>query len=92
MGAMANSEDPDEVPHKAAFYQHLHCLLGQNGSSQREKYISLEIITYNPSIYTMNHPGVSASNFIENSFGLGPLSAKKKMHLKMSSAEVVCCK
>ena len=38
MSAMANSEDPDEVPHKTAFYQHLHNLLGQNGSSEREIY------------------------------------------------------
>ena len=26
---MANSEDPDEMPHNAAFHQSLHCLLGQ---------------------------------------------------------------
>ena len=24
---LANSEDPDEMPHKAAFHQGLHCLL-----------------------------------------------------------------
>ena len=30
MGTMANSEDPDEMPHKAAFHQGLHCLLRQN--------------------------------------------------------------
>ena len=24
---MANSEDPDEMPHNAAFHQGLHCLL-----------------------------------------------------------------
>ena len=24
---MANSEDPDEMPHKAAFHQGLHCLI-----------------------------------------------------------------
>ena len=27
MGALANSEDPDEVRHDAAFHQGLHCLL-----------------------------------------------------------------
>ena len=26
-GTLANSEDPDEMPHKVAFYQGLHCLL-----------------------------------------------------------------
>ena len=27
MGTLANSEDPDEMQHKAAFNQGLHCLL-----------------------------------------------------------------
>ena len=26
-GTLANSEDPDEMPHKASFHQGLHCLL-----------------------------------------------------------------
>ena len=33
MGTLANSEDPDEMPHYAAFHQGLHCLLRQNESS-----------------------------------------------------------
>ena len=31
-------------------------------------------------------------NYICEIFCFNPLSAKKKMHLKMLSAEVVCCK
>ena len=27
MGTLANSEDPDEMPHNVAFHQGLHCLL-----------------------------------------------------------------
>ena len=27
MGTLANSVDPDEMQHKAAFHQGLHCLL-----------------------------------------------------------------
>ena len=27
MGTLANSEDPDDMQHNAAFYQDLHCLL-----------------------------------------------------------------
>ena len=27
MGTFANSEDPDEMQHNAAFHQGLHCLL-----------------------------------------------------------------
>ena len=29
-GTFANSEDPDEMPHHAAFHQGLHCLLTEN--------------------------------------------------------------
>ena len=28
IGTLANSVDPDEMPHNAAFHQRLHCLLG----------------------------------------------------------------
>ena len=37
MGTLTNSEDPDEMPHDAAFHQGLHCLLSQNQSSEKEK-------------------------------------------------------
>ena len=37
MGKLANSEDPDEMPHIVAFYHGLHCLLRQNPSSGKEK-------------------------------------------------------
>ena len=30
MGTLANSDDPDEMPHKAVFHQGLHGLLRQN--------------------------------------------------------------
>ena len=36
MGTMANSEDPDEMPHMAAFHQGLHGFLRQNRSSEKE--------------------------------------------------------
>ena len=36
MGTLANSEDPDEMLHNAAFHQGLHCLLRQNWSSEKE--------------------------------------------------------
>ena len=36
MGTLANSEDPDEMPHNVAFHQDLHCLLRQNRSSEKE--------------------------------------------------------
>ena len=49
------SEDPDEMPHYAAFHQGLHCLLRQNRSSQNNTMNS-EIISCDPSMYTMDHP------------------------------------
>ena len=39
MGTFANSEDPDEMPHNAAFHQGLHCLPIQNQSSEKEIYV-----------------------------------------------------
>ena len=35
MGTLANSEDPDEMPHHAAFHQGLHCLLRLKPSSEK---------------------------------------------------------
>ena len=35
-GTIANSEDPDEMPHRVAFHQSLHCLLRLNQSSEKE--------------------------------------------------------
>ena len=55
------------MPHNAAFYQCLHCLLRQNQSIEKEIHEQsiLEIITFDPSIYTMDHPDLTVSNFIE---------------------------
>ena len=36
---MANSKDPDEMPHHATFHRELHCLLCQNLSSEKEIYV-----------------------------------------------------
>ena len=49
------SEDPDEMPHNAAFHQGLHYLLRQNRSS-RNNSMNSEIISCDPSMYTMDHP------------------------------------
>ena len=53
-GALANSEEPDEMPHNVAFHQGLHCLLGQNQSSEKEIKYFFESITGDPSIDTMD--------------------------------------
>ena len=47
MGALANSEDPDEMQHYAAFHQGLHCLLRlkQPSASGTEIHHNLETST-----------------------------------------------
>ena len=51
-----NSEYPDEMTHNAAFRQGLQCLLRQNQYSDQKRNIFFEIITFDTSIYTMDHP------------------------------------
>ena len=56
MRTLANSEDSDEMLHDAAFHQG-HDFLLRSNAFQRNKYIFFfEIITCNPSIYTLDHP------------------------------------
>ena len=72
---LANSEEPDEMPHNVAFHLGLHYLPRQNQSLEKE-ICFLEIITSDPSIYTMDHPDVIVCSFMENSIGL-------KFHIKI---------
>ena len=70
MGTLANNEDPDEMPHDAAFHQRLHYLVKQNRPSEKEIQYFLETITCEPSIYTMDHPDFIVCSCRENSIGL----------------------
>ena len=58
------------MPHNAAFHESLHCLLSQNGSSEKEIQYVLEVITSDPLLYTMYHPDFIIYIFMENSIGL----------------------
>ena len=42
MGILANSEDPDEMQHNAAFHQCLHCLLKLKQHTRTEIHYNLE--------------------------------------------------
>ena len=66
MGTLANSEDPDEMPHNVAFHQGLHCLLRQNLSSVQEIQYSFLILICECLIHTMDF----VYSFMENSNGL----------------------
>ena len=60
MGTMTNNEDPG-----------LHCLLRQNQYSEKEIQIFFfQILTRDPSIYTMGHPDLIVCGFMDNSIGL----------------------
>ena len=66
---MVNSEDPDRMPHTAAFHHGLHCLL------RRERNT---IFFGNPSIYTMDQSDLTVSNFMERSTGFESVKKTKK--------------
>ena len=63
-----NREDPDEMPHGAAFHQGLHRLIKHRSSEKEIQYI-LEIITCGPSIYTMDHSDFIVCSFMKNFIG-----------------------
>ena len=58
-GILANSVDPDEMQHNAAFHQGLNCLLQFNQSSWKEIHHYLENSTQGPLKYTMCSPILS---------------------------------
>ena len=65
MGTLANSDDPDEMQHNAAFHQDRHCLLRLKQSSEKEIQFLLEIITCDALIDTTNHSKFIVSNGAE---------------------------
>ena len=83
MGTLANSEDPDEMLQIAAFHQGLHCFLRQSQSSEKEIQ-HMKIITFDPIIYTIDHPHLSVSTFMENSIGL-----KRVIHMSVLNSSYV---
>ena len=58
MGTMANSSDPDELPHHAAFHQGHQCLLRLKQSTESKVHLQLylEILSCYPLICTMIEP------------------------------------
>ena len=73
MGTLANSADPDEMPHYVALHQGLHCFLWPT-SFFTERYripymynISLQIIACDPSMYTLVQSDFIVCSIMENS-------------------------
>ena len=69
MCTFAKSDDPNEMPHNAAFHLGLHCLLNTKPIFRKIQLFG-EIITCDPTVYTMGHPGCIACSFVENSIDL----------------------
>ena len=65
MGNLANSEDPDEMQHNAAFHQGLHCLRRLKQALGIEIHHNLENSTCDPLKYTMGSPTPIVSKFME---------------------------
>ena len=66
-----------KLPHNAAFHQGLQCLLRQNQFSEKEIKFILEMITCEPSIYTMDRPDFIVCNCMKNSIGLKRVNSFK---------------
>ena len=56
MDTLANSEDPNEMQHNAAFHQVLQCLLRFKQPSVAEIHNNLESSTFYPLKYKMGNP------------------------------------
>ena len=67
MGNLANSEDPDEMQHNAAFHPGLHCLLKLKQPLGTEKHHNLENSTCDPLKYTMGSHIPIVSKFMGKS-------------------------
>ena len=67
MSTLANSEDPDEMPHNVAISSGSTLLVRQKVSSEKEIHFYMEIRACDPSIYTMDHPNYIGSNQKEES-------------------------
>ena len=87
------------MPHYVAFHLGLHCLSKNlfRGFLSTKGYVKVHLgyIRFRKEVVLLNYFLVVV-NVIFVAFGdnlaIYPKSAVKKVHLKMSSAEVVCCK
>ena len=67
MGYFGKQQNPDEMQHKAAFRQSLHCLLRLKQSSGTEIHHNLENSTCDLLKYTMGSPILIVSICMEKS-------------------------
>ena len=73
------------MPQKAAFRKGQHCLLRQNQSSENEIQYILEIITWYPSIYTIDYLDITVSVFMQSPICLKSDKLEKNCQLKINT-------
>ena len=86
-GSLPNTEDPDEMPHNAAFHQGLHFLLRHNRSSEKKQHYFMKIVTCDPSKYKMDHHDFIVCSFMESSIGLKRVRGDIERHMKACTSE-----
>ena len=74
MGTLANSEDPGEIQHSAAFNQDLHCLLRFIQPSATEIHNQTGISTCDPLKYSMGSPILIVSICMGKSTSFWPIT------------------
>ena len=67
MDTFINSEDPDEMPHYAAFHQGLYCLLGKKDLQTKKNNTTFKNYNLTPQGMYSGHPMFIASNKKERS-------------------------
>ena len=87
MGTWANSEDPDEMQHNAAFHQGLHCMLRLN-NLQGQKYIIIYKFYLWPLELLNGSPMLIVAICIGKSVRIQGVNCKLKTLPKVSSATI----
>ena len=90
MGTLANSDDPDEMQHNAAFHQSLHYLLRLKQSSGTEIHHNLENFTCDPLKYTMDSPILIVSICMGKSIKIQRVKLMDK-NIKITSCMLQAC-
>ena len=86
---MKNSEDQDEMPHKAAFHQGLHCLLRSKQFSGTEIHLFIEILTGNPFKDIMDNSIPVASISVGQSIGMKRVKKDSQIFQEIQSLSLV---
>ena len=80
MGTFANSKDPDEMQHNAAFHQGRHCLLRLKQPSGTEIPHTFELSTCDPLKYLVSYPILIVSICMRKSIGIQRVNGEQNYY------------